>query len=267
MLINVDISTGAMYVFVKNYRSDFKLILYRYKPGPLLSLCLEYIGKEKQPMALSPRRGFPDRERVRLQRFILGLRVVTNYPDAHGRKSSTPRVIKKLSVAGASNLEFNMRDGTSMNVAQYFQQTYNKPLRFPELPCVEVGSGALLPLELCEVPGGQIMRKQVPPEKTKDVLEFATKKPTDRLASIRSGLSVLSYGQSEYVRQFGMHVQSDGGPLKVSARVLPPPTLRYGQGSRQPAIVRIISYLAIVFEFTKFCRHLVTVVGMSVNVF
>lgn len=36
------------------------------------------------------------------------------------------------------------------------------------------------------------MRKQVPPEKTKDVLEFATKRPEDRLASIRAGLAVRS---------------------------------------------------------------------------
>jgi eukaryotic translation initiation factor 2C len=34
------------------------------------------------------------------------------------------------------------------------------------------------------------MRKQVPPEKTKDVLDFATKKPKDRLDSIRNGLAV-----------------------------------------------------------------------------
>ena len=34
------------------------------------------------------------------------------------------------------------------------------------------------------------MRKQVPPEKTKDVLEFATKRPGARLDSIRNGLDV-----------------------------------------------------------------------------
>jgi hypothetical protein len=37
---------------------------------------------------------------------------------------------------------------------------------------------------------GQIMRKQVPAEKTKDVVEFATKRPEDRLASIRQGIEV-----------------------------------------------------------------------------
>ena len=58
---------------------------------------------------------------------------------------------------------------------------------------LQVGSGALLPLELCTVPPGQIMRKQVPPEKTKDVLEFATKKPHERLQSITNGLSVACF--------------------------------------------------------------------------
>lgn len=79
------------------------------------------------------------------------------------------------------------------------------------------------------------MRKQVPPEKTKDVIEFASKRPAERLASIREGLGVLAYGQSEYVRQFGLHVEQ-GEPLSFSARVLEPPTLKYGAGSRQPTI-------------------------------
>ena len=55
-------------------------------------------------------------------------------------------------------------------------------------------------MECCTIPEGQIMRKQIPPEKTSSVLEFATKRPQERLASIRDGLGVLSYGQSEYVR-------------------------------------------------------------------
>ena len=37
---------------------------------------------------------------------------------------------------------------------------------------------------------GQIMRKQVPPEKTKDVLDFSTMKPVEKLNSIRNGLGV-----------------------------------------------------------------------------
>ena len=47
---------------------------------------------------------------------------------------------------------------------------------------------------------------------------------------------VLSYASSEYVRQFGMEVDSE--PMKINARVLPPPTLKYGQKSKEQTIVR-----------------------------
>jgi eukaryotic translation initiation factor 2C len=96
------------------------------------------------------------------------------------------------------------------------------------------------------------MRKQVPADKTSAVLDFATKRPNDRLASICNGLSVrpwcahpvalliihlkvLDYGQSEYVRQFGMEVADQ--PLRTQARVINPPTLKYHQSSKQATAV------------------------------
>ncbi|KAL0949487.1 hypothetical protein HGRIS_009541 [Hohenbuehelia grisea] len=216
MLINIDISTGTM-----------------YKSGSLLRLCLDFLGKQ-DPNVLSTRRGFPDRERLRLQRFISGIRIVTNQPTAAGVRQA-PRVVKKVTTAGAKDLSFTMREGGTMTVDAYFRQVHGRPLQFPEIVCVEVGSGALIPLELCTVPPGQIMRKQVPPEKTKQVLEFATKKPQERLNSIRQGLEVLDYGQSEYLRAFNMHVDISS-PLRMQARVLPPPKLKYGPTSKQPTI-------------------------------
>ena len=183
--MNIDISTGAM-----------------YRPGALTELMLEFLGRPlNQPQILAPSKGFPPREHLRVQRFIQGAKIKT-------RGSTSLRSIKKLSTTGANSLRFQLRDGPMLTVAQYFAQTYNKPLAHPELPCVEVviilssesfrsltrliklHSGALIPIELCTVPKGQIMRKQVPPERTKDVLNFATKKPADRLQSIRDGLGV-----------------------------------------------------------------------------
>lgn len=49
---------------------------------------------------------------------------------------------------------------------------------------------AVIPIEICQVPAGQILRKQLPSDKTSDVIRFATKKPEDRLNSIKSGLAV-----------------------------------------------------------------------------
>lgn len=111
----------------------------------------------------------------------------------------------------------------------------------------------MIPLELCEVPMGQFMRKQIPEDKVKDVLEFSTRKPDERLQRIRDGLQVrylmniqfvkliilgdqyLRYGQSQYVKDFGMTI--DENPLSTEARVIEPPQLRYNNASLQPSIV------------------------------
>ena len=218
MLVNIDISTGMM-----------------YKPGPLINLALEFLGRDN-PNVLSPTSGFPDRERLRLQKFLAGVRITT--PQKNGDRPQTPRVIKKLSQAGADTISFTMSStGQTMTVANYFRTQLNRPLRFPKIICAETSSGALYPLELCDVPKGQIMKKQIPSDKTKDVVEFATKKPHERFASIRDALGVLAYGQSDYVRDFGLHVETTAGPLPIQGRVLMPPKLQYGAGSKQPTIV------------------------------
>lgn len=123
MLINVDISTGTM-----------------YKPGSLLSLSLEFLGRGgADPNLLAPKRGFPDRERIRLQRHITGVRIMTNHAGESGQVNRTPRVVKKLSTAGANDLSFPLREGGTQTVAEYFRRVQNnQPLRFPNVLCVEV---------------------------------------------------------------------------------------------------------------------------------
>ena len=64
-------------------------------------------------------------------------------------------------------------------------------------------------------------------ELVKDVLNFATKKPEERLRSICDGLNILNYDESEYLKQFKMF--TDQKPLEVQARILPPPKLQFGQ--------------------------------------
>jgi eukaryotic translation initiation factor 2C len=121
MLINVDISTGVM-----------------YKAGSLLELCRDFIG-HRDFNALAPRRGFPDRERVKLQRFITGIRVFTRNPETGLVDKSRSRIVKRLSNAGANDLTFSLREGGQMTVAQYFARTYKRPLRYPDVICAEVG--------------------------------------------------------------------------------------------------------------------------------
>lgn len=120
----------------------------------------------------------------------------------------------------------------------------------------------MVPLEFCTVPKGQFMRKEVPADKVKEVLKFATKKPPQRLDAIKDSLRVrfllywinihsiplyydqhLEYGQSEYVRNFGMTIDQD--PLSTNARVIQAPKLRYNEDSRQPTIVSSFQLLRL----------------------
>ncbi|KAL1743740.1 Piwi domain-containing protein [Schizophyllum fasciatum] len=216
--INVDISTGAM-----------------IRGGSLIDLCLAVLDRrDATPLLLSPQRGIPPREILRIQRQIAGIRITTVHTGAPGAPTVT-RVLKKLTTVGAAQLSFTKRDGQRMTVAGHFQ-ALGRRLKYPELVCAEVGNGALVPIELCDVPHGQLMRKQVPANKTDKVVEFATQLPEARKRAIQDGRAVLAYGQSEYVRAFGVNVNTEQGLVKVNARVLNPPKLQYGQGSRQPTI-------------------------------
>ncbi|KAF8806120.1 argonaute-like protein [Phlegmacium glaucopus] len=212
MYVNIDIATGIM-----------------YKSGPLIELFMEFF-KKNDPSAFAPKRGFGERERIRLQKFVSNMRVVTKHT---GRDRAV--VIKRLSNVGASSAMFTMRDNEKpISVADYFRLHANRTLRFPDNICIETATGALIPVELCEVMPGQIMRKQIPADKTTDVVEFSKMEPAQRLKAIQNGLNVLQYGQSEYIRAFGMDIGQ--APISVPARVLPPPMLRYGVGSAENTI-------------------------------
>src|SRR5579863_2031881 len=75
VLINIDISTGAM-----------------YKPGRLIDLALEFLSISETPnaLALAPRHGLPYREYRRLQRFISGIKVAISRTQNPNR----PRIVK-----------------------------------------------------------------------------------------------------------------------------------------------------------------------------
>ncbi len=122
MLINVDISTAAM-----------------YKPGRLINIALEALElTSRGPLALSPGRGLPERERIKLQRFLSGVRVNVDIPGRPSTGRRPPRVIKRLTKAGADGLSFTVRDGETRTVAQHFEKTHNYRLQFPGIVCIEV---------------------------------------------------------------------------------------------------------------------------------
>jgi eukaryotic translation initiation factor 2C len=117
LLINIDISTGAM-----------------YQPGHLISLCLDFLCRSKQPQALAAG-VLPDRERMRLRNFLKNIKVTTPY---FTHNPNRQRLVKQLTRESAKDRTFDTGDGQTMTVMQYFHTQLNIRLQFPDLICVEV---------------------------------------------------------------------------------------------------------------------------------
>ncbi|KAK1215662.1 hypothetical protein PQX77_021726 [Marasmius sp. AFHP31] len=237
-LVNVDVTTGMF-----------------YKPGPLIDVCLDFVWRgsstePRDPRLLSPEHGFPERQRRTLANFLAGARILVREDPGNGPNAAqgAMRICKGLSSQSANRLRSYRPDVGSITVADFYRRFRNRVLEFPDILCAEVGNGSTkgyIPLELCEMLPGQLARKQLPAEKIPQLVKFATQKPDRRLRSIKNGVNVLQLGQSDYIKQFGMKVHVENGPLTVRARVLKPPTLRYGSKSRDPTIVsRVLDFFS-----------------------
>jgi len=126
VLINLDISTGAMYM-----------------SGRLINLALEFLNISETPNALAPRHGLPYREYRRLQRFISGIKVAISRTQDPKR----PRLVKNLTREGARDRNLETGDGQIMTVADYFQKRLNITLQFPDVIWAEVCTKSI-----CSIP-------------------------------------------------------------------------------------------------------------------
>ncbi|KAK7450614.1 hypothetical protein VKT23_012924 [Stygiomarasmius scandens] len=214
ILLNVDITTGLF-----------------FRPGPLIEVALDFFSRRGgDPQLLTIRKGFTPKMRHSLQRFLSGVRVTVS-------PSNRVVTINKLTEGGADAYQFQLREGGErITVAEYFRRQQNRPLQYPAVLCILTPKGAAIPFEKCTVIPGQIARKQIPPELTKEMVDFSRKNPAERMDSIRQGVQMLAYGQSEYIRNFGLNVHANGGFPEVDARIIKPPKLRYGPGSKQPTL-------------------------------
>ncbi|KAL5634279.1 hypothetical protein ACGC1H_006178 [Rhizoctonia solani] len=208
LLLNIDTSTGA-----------------RYAPGPMVNICHQILNNSNV-RALLPGGGLSDRDLLKLQRFLLGVRFLVLNKINQGRGGRKPKVLKGITAQGASSIRFTNQHGSEMTISEYFS-TLGITLSHPEWVCVETASGAAYPIELCYIIPGQLMRKKIPPDLVHTSMDFMQRAPHERLNSIMAGSSILGHNTSEYMRSFGMTV--DPSPQKCLARVLKAPLLDYGE--------------------------------------
>ena len=115
IVLNVDLKAGVM-----------------YKAGPLVMLCLDFLGKDvnSNPVVFLSPGNFLRGCRHELKKFLMGLRI---HVRSTGNKT---RSIAGLSEQAASSISFPL-NGIQTTVAQYYA-SIGLPLRYSGLICVQV---------------------------------------------------------------------------------------------------------------------------------
>lgn len=209
MLLNVDTSVTAFIA-----------------AGPVVFILRDFLGipKSERFDTLQPR------ERTAAEHFLRACRIEATHRGAEG---ATRRYkVLGLSSNGADQTFFEDQDGKKMSVADYFEQRYDKRLEFPKLPCLAVGSpqrSVFLPMECCAIPPGQRYMRKLDGQQTSDMIKIANRKPHERLENIKRSTALLQEHTS-YLNGFKLCFGTD--LLQVNGRVLEPPKIHYGQGSR-----------------------------------
>jgi eukaryotic translation initiation factor 2C len=223
MLVNVDTSITAV-----------------RKSGPLIDVALNILTKPNsyrdRPSPRSLEAGPHEDNFRQLQQFLKNVRITVRTD-----KPSRKRIIYKLVERGGM-YEFD-KDGAPCTVARHFQQAHGITLQFPKAfgVCIthsRAERAVIIPAELCEVVPGQLYKKKIPEALfTKDVVNFATLPPPERLSAIQQGISknhnivmaspVTQYADSPFIRDAGMQISTN--PIVVGGRVLDTPDMEFGK--------------------------------------
>jgi hypothetical protein len=115
-----------------------------YESGSLVQLVVKILGKR----SVDDLR-IQERDRLKLEKILKNLKI---YATHRGENALRRRLrITKLTNTSASNTKFDDGNGNQIDVASYFNSTYNRELQYPFLPCVIVRRETYLPMELCNV--------------------------------------------------------------------------------------------------------------------
>ncbi|KAI1316177.1 eukaryotic translation initiation factor 2C, 2 [Mortierella claussenii] len=217
-----------------------------FQSGPLLELAVKILDQRNVD---DFRRGFTDRDRIKLEKAIRGLLIKVTHRSEVKRRFK----ISKLTVTPASQTMF-MKDETKTDVATYFYEVYGRRLTYPFMPCVVTGRDVYLPMEICFVIEGQRHLKKLNEKQTADMIRYTCQPPHVRANKIKDGLKILRYQDNEYLRDFGLKVatemvdiQGKGTTVRITkmrvklisnaSRVLPPPSISYHPSSRMANFV------------------------------
>ncbi|XP_023220234.1 protein argonaute-2-like isoform X3 [Centruroides sculpturatus] len=184
-----------------------------------------YPRTENFELAAKQMRGLTDAERKTLTKEMKNLKIeVTHLP--YPRKYK----IRDITRDNANNIIFMRKINdkeTPCSVSEYFRSVY-KPLKYPNLPCLNVGNNnkdIYLPLEVCNIVEGQHSNKKLTDRQTSDMIRYTARPPAKRFEDIKQSVNAMMQDFQPFSREFGIRVSTNF--LKCTGRVLDPPEVMY----------------------------------------
>lgn len=188
-----------------------------FEPGPLLDLISKTLGDRRGNFNVRTVTKLNGSQIVRLNKMLKRLKVVVKHLP-YKRKYT----IEKVTAASADELVFG---DPPVTVASYFATKY-RPLEFPNLPCIEVGSKkSYIPVEVCDVLPGQHCKRKLDESQTSAVIRKAAVPPSERFRMIQDDVKGCIAASKPYLDHFGIRISDQ--PLQLPARVLPAPEVIY----------------------------------------
>ncbi|KAH8958404.1 hypothetical protein BDL97_06G022200 [Sphagnum fallax] len=172
-----------------------------------------------------------DFDRSKIKKALHGVKVEVIHRGSMRRKYR----IAGLTKEATEDLQFPVDEkGTLKSVTDYFRETYKFSIRYPKLPCLQVGNQQrpnYLPMEVCKIAEGQRYSKRLNDRQITALLKVTCQRPRDRENDILQTVGHNAYHQDPYAQEFGIRISNQ--LANVEARILPAPRLKYHDTGRE----------------------------------
>lgn len=217
MMLNIDVSATAF-----------------YKAQPVIEFMCEVlelrdVNEQRKPLT--------DSQRVKFTKEIKGLKIEITHCGSMRRKYRVCNVTRRPAQLQSFPLQLENGQTVECTVAKYFLDKYKMKLRYPHLPCLQVGQEhkhTYLPLEVCNIVAGQRCIKKLTDMQTSTMIKATARSAPDREREINNLVRKADFNTDPYVQEFGLSISNT--MMEVRGRILPPPKLQYGGRTKQQAI-------------------------------
>ncbi|XP_018899039.1 protein argonaute-2 isoform X2 [Bemisia tabaci] len=210
MMLNIDVSATAF-----------------YKAQPAIEFMCEVL--DIRDVNEQQRKPLTDSQRVKFTKEIKGLKIEITHCGTMRRKYRVCNVTRRPAQMQSFPLQLENGQTVECTVAKYFLDKYKMKLRYPHLPCLQVGQEhkhTYLPLEVCNIVAGQRCIKKLTDMQTSTMIKATARSAPDREREINNLVRRADFNNDSYVQEFGLTISNN--MMEVRGRVLPPPKLQYG---------------------------------------